>query len=234
MKSLESSTANQGFRNANSFAFRLMSTPEAPRGCRLARSRDVGLQNANSFAFRLMSTLELREGCRLARSRDVGLQNANSFAFRLMSTLELREGADSDEAAMFKPNTNQSQQFGSSGRHTAAEHTSALRGCRLPRSRYADSKGANSFASLRLSHGEQSLAPQGISWFPINEKSSIGKLRLLPFYARKIQLPCCSNKTQSLEQEDSVDSVSELWSFTQAYGIKVHCFYRLLNSCVFF
>ncbi len=48
---------------------------------------------------------------------------------------KLSEGADSLEAAVFKPNTNQSQQFGSSGRHTGAEHTRAPRGGRLPRSR---------------------------------------------------------------------------------------------------
>jgi len=67
---MRGSTANQGFRNANSFALlavtQLMSTPEPPRGCRLTRSRDVELQNANSFALlavtQLMSTLELRAG----------------------------------------------------------------------------------------------------------------------------------------------------------------------------
>jgi hypothetical protein len=92
-----------------------------------------GISKANSLALLGLSTPEALRGCRLPRSRGVELQDTNSFAFRLMSNPELREGADSHEAAMLKPYNLQSQQFGSSGCHTATEQSRAPRGIgRLP------------------------------------------------------------------------------------------------------
>jgi hypothetical protein len=94
-----------GISKANSLALLGLNTPEAPRGCRLPRSRGVELQNANSFAlWHPDGLLPEWDNPMRGSTSNQGFRNANSFALlaitQLMSTPELREGADSHEAAM--------------------------------------------------------------------------------------------------------------------------------------